>query len=59
VAEELNLLAEIIKRKKEENYQTKKLHHLNPDLEEDCPVTESEHLQTEFILTLLINTWKE
>jgi hypothetical protein len=22
-------------------------------------VTESEHLQTEFILTLLINTWKE
>jgi hypothetical protein len=46
VVEELNLLADVIKRRKEE----KKSLSLISDIEEDCAVTKSEHLQTEFIL---------
>jgi hypothetical protein len=50
VVEELNLLAYIMKRRKEENYQTKKSLSLIADLEADCAMTISEHFQTEFNL---------
>jgi len=50
VGEALNLLADIIKRRTEENYQTKKSLSLIADLEADCAMTKSEHLETEFNL---------
>ena len=50
VVEELNLLADIIKRRKEENYQSKKTLSLFSDRGADYAVTKSEHLQTEFNL---------
>jgi len=39
-----------MKRRKEENYQTKKSLSLIADLEADCAMTISEHFQTEFNL---------
>jgi len=50
VVEELNLLTDILKKRKEVNYQTKNSLSLIADLEADCAMTKSEHLQTDFNL---------